>query len=73
LGRRPSNVEVEGNGDASSEGKGYHELQGFAKARMLVANRGKELLEKLLLAPVDASTVTDGGVQDNMEATKVCY
>jgi hypothetical protein len=51
---------------------GYRELQGFAKARGLAANRGKELLEKLLLAPVDASTVTDGGVQDNMEATKVC-
>jgi hypothetical protein len=61
--RRTGNVEEEGNSDVSSEGMGYRELQGFAKARGLAANRGIELFEKLLLAPVDASAVADGGVR----------
>ncbi|KAK3164340.1 hypothetical protein QOZ80_1AG0016250 [Eleusine coracana subsp. coracana] len=73
--RRTGDGEEEGKGDASSEatkleGMGYRELQGLAKARGLAANGGKkELLKRLLLAPVNAVAVVDGGVQDKKEAS----
>ncbi|TVU20949.1 hypothetical protein EJB05_30555 [Eragrostis curvula] len=74
--KRAGDGEEEGNGDASSEaakleGMGYRELQGLAKARGIPANGGKkELLERLLSAPVNAVAVVDGSVQDKKEATK---
>lgn len=73
--RKTGGGEEEGNGDASSEaakleGMGYRELQGLAKARGLAANGGKkELLKRLLSAPVNAVAAVDGGVQDKKEAS----